>query len=257
MTAAPDLVVEGITVTFGGLVAVDDVSLVAQGGSITGLIGPNGAGKSTTFNACTGVVPTRSGTVHLGDACLDGASPHRRAQLGLGRTFQRMELFDSLTVLENVTLGPEALAAGRRPWSQLRASRVGRADILERAADALRRCNVDALADKPAGELSTGQRRLVELARVLASPFSFLLLDEPSSGLDRSETERFGEVLEEAVDRTKIGVLLVEHDMALVRASCRHIYVLDFGKLIFAGPAAETLASDAVRTAYLGTEAVT
>ena len=251
----PALHIEGVTVRFGGLVAVHHVSLRAEAGSITGLIGPNGAGKTTTFNACTGAISATEGTVRLGDQVLRGA-PSRRAQHGLGRTFQRMELFDSMTVGENVAMGPESLLAGRRPWHQLAASRRERAEIRDLAGDAIDRCGIAALADRNAGELSTGQRRLVELARAIASRFRFLLLDEPSSGLDVAETERFGAILESVIATDGTGILLVEHDMALVRLVCRYIYVLDFGELVYEGPTADVLASDVVKAAYLGSDAV-
>lgn len=248
----PDLVVDEVTVRFGGLTAVNEVSLRAPAGRITGLLGPNGAGKTTTFNACTGVVSATRGSVRLGDVRLDGRSPAKRASHGLGRTFQRMELFDSMTVAENVALGPEAFLASRRPWAQLWCPRGELRDIGRRAAEAMERCGIADLAGRSAGDLSTGQRRLVELARAIASPFRFLLLDEPSSGLDVGETEEFGRILVEHVAASGVGILLVEHDMALVTSVCSYIYVLDFGQLIFSGTVPETLSSDVVRAAYLG-----
>lgn len=248
----PDLRVEDVTVRFGGLTAVRGVSLRAPAGQITGLLGPNGAGKTTTFNACTGVVNATQGSVRLGDARLDGRTPAKRASHGLGRTFQRMELYDSMTVAENVALGSEAFLAARRPWAQLWCPKGERRDIERRARDAMERCGIADLAGRSAGDLSTGQRRLVELARAIASPFRFLLLDEPSSGLDVGETEEFGRILVEHVAASGVGILLVEHDMALVTSVCSYIYVLDFGQLIFSGTVAETLSSEIVRAAYLG-----
>jgi ABC-type branched-subunit amino acid transport system ATPase component len=250
----PDLEVAGVSVRFGGLLAVNDVSLSAPAGRVTGLIGANGAGKTTTFNACCGVVVTTAGEVHLGGRRLDGLSTASRAQAGLGRTFQRMELVDAATVRENVALGAEALAAGRRPWGLILGSRRVRAQILQAAEREIERCGLTQMADMPAGELSTGQGRLVELARVLTADYRFLLLDEPSSGLDKAETEHFGAVVADAVAERGVGVLLVEHDMALIRQLCPYIYVLDFGQLICDGPADQVLASEAVRDAYLGTE---
>jgi ABC-type branched-subunit amino acid transport system ATPase component len=167
-----------------------------------------------------------------------------------------MELFDSMTVSENVALGPEAGFAARRPWGQLFEPRSERAEIVQRRDDAMARCGISHLAGKVAGELSTGQRRLVELARAIASPFRFLLLDEPSSGLDVRETIYFGQVLCDYVADTGVGILLVEHDMALVADVCSYIYVLDFGQLIFEGTTRETLTSEIVRAAYLGSDAV-
>ena len=251
---APDLEVEHLTVRFGGLVAVNDVSLVARGGAITGLIGPNGAGKTTTFNACTGIATPAAGTVCLGGQDLHHHSPSWRARLGLGRTFQRMELFETMDVSDNVALGREALLAGARLTGRLIGRRHERDVCLEAAERALDRCGISHLARQIVGDLSTGQRRLVELARVLASGFRFLLLDEPSSGLDVSETEAFAAILRNVLAEEGIGILLVEHDMALVRAVCSYIYVLDFGQLIYEGPAAAVLASAAVKAAYLGSE---
>ncbi len=255
-TDVPDLVVDGLIVRFGGLVAVDDVSLRARGGAITGLIGPNGAGKTTTFNSCTGLNTPTAGTVTLGDRTLDGHSPAWRARYGLGRTFQRMELFDTMTVRENVEMGREALVAGKRRWTGRLFSTPAEAQSCGAAAgEAMDRCGIGHLAQRTVGDLSTGQRRLVELARALAGEFRFLLLDEPSSGLDVNETEQFAGILAGVVERDGIGILLVEHDMALVRAVCSYIYVLDFGRLIYEGAAADVLAAEIVKAAYLGSEA--
>ncbi len=252
MNAMPALQVDEVTVKFGGLTAVSNLSLHAEPGTITALIGPNGAGKTTTFNACTGVVRASSGRVSLGDRRLENLSTPARAAAGLGRTFQRMELFDSMSVRENVAMGPEGVLSSRRPWGQFWASSGERREIADRASDAIRRCGLEAVVDRRVRNLSTGQRRLVELARAIASPFRFLLLDEPSSGLDVHETEEFGEVLTGHVRDTGIGVLLVEHDMALVADVCSTVYVLDFGRLIWTGPTSEAMTSEVVRAAYLG-----
>jgi len=256
-TDAPDLVVDALTVRFGGLVAVDNVSLRARGGVITGLIGPNGAGKTTTFNSCTGLNTPSAGTVTLGERTLDGHSPAWRARLGLGRTFQRMELFDTMTVRENVEIGREALLAGKRRWmGRLFSTPTEAAVCSTEAEEAMEHCGISGLANRTVGDLSTGQRRLVELARAMAGDYRFLLLDEPSSGLDVGETEQFAAILSGLVEREGIGILLVEHDMALVRAVCSYIYVLDFGKHIYEGTAADVLSSELVKAAYLGSEAV-
>jgi ABC-type branched-subunit amino acid transport system ATPase component len=250
-----ELSVDGITVRFGGLVAVDDVSLEGKPGTITGLIGPNGAGKTTTFNACTGLVNPTRGTVRLDGRKLDHHSPARRASWGLGRTFQRMVLFDSMTAAHNVAMGLECRYAGKGWWAQLSATPSQKAVCRDTAAASMERCGIAHLANVLAGDLSTGQRRLVELARAITGRFRFLLLDEPSSGLDESETVAFGQVLLELVEQEGTGILLVEHDMALVRDVCSYAYVLDFGRQIFEGTTAEVMASDIVRTAYLGSEA--
>ena len=155
---------------------------------------------------------------------------------------------------ENVALGREASLAGANPARQLVSSSAQRATVRRAVEDAMELTGIGPLADLQAGLLPTGQRRMVELARVLAGPFDLLLLDEPSSGLDAGETRRFGEILTGAVAERGVGILLVEHDMALVRQVCQNIYVLDFGQLIFEGTAAEMLASPLVRNAYLGSE---
>lgn len=252
----PGLYAQDVRVRFGGLLALDDVSVHAPQGTITGLIGPNGAGKTTLFNACTGAVPMVAGMVRLGDRRLDHHSTAGRAAMGLGRTFQRMELFESMTVRENIALGPEALYSARHLWGQLIGTLQERHRIAGLTDDALDRCGLVRLAAATVGDLSTGQRRLVELARAIATPFQFLLLDEPSSGLDLSETEAFGRVLSCFVADRGVGVLLVEHDMALVSKVCSSTFVLDFGRLICSGPTAEVLASPVVHAAYLGTATV-
>lgn len=256
MSSRPQLTIDDVTVRFGGIIAVDGVTITAPAGEVTGLIGPNGAGKTTTFNAATGLVKPTNGTVRLGEVRLDGMRPARRAQVGLGRSFQRMELWDGMTVRENVSLGAEAHHAGRRPWSAVLSRASERRDIAARADAAIGRCGIGSIVRKTVGNLSTGQRRLVELARAMATPFEFLLLDEPSSGLDVSETGAFGAALQGFVDDTGVGVLLVEHDIALVAAICRRCYVLDFGKLIHQGETRGVLSSDIVRAAYLGSTAV-
>ena len=250
----PGLAIDDLTVRFGGLVAVDGVTLRAPMGRITGLIGPNGAGKTTTFNSCSGLNRPTSGNVTLHGRDVSNTSPPGRARHGLGRTFQIMELCESLTVADNVALGRESSQAGARVLSQVFAPR---SDIEVRdlvTAEALELCGITDLASTQAGALSTGQRRLVELARCLAGPFDILLLDEPSSGLDHDETARFGEILQTVVRERGCGILLVEHDMSLVMDVCEYIYVLDFGRLIFEGTSAEVATSPDVQAAYLGTE---
>jgi ABC-type branched-subunit amino acid transport system ATPase component len=255
MNGDAGLRVEGLAVRFGGLIAVDDVSLAVPPGRITGLIGPNGAGKTTLFNACSGLVRPTAGRVLLDGRDITGLPMPRRPQLGLGRTFQRIELWDSLTVRHNVELGREGVLAGSKPWRQLVARRDERRLVQDATDQALATCGLLPYADRPAGALSTGLRRLVELARVLAGGFRLLLLDEPSSGLDDAESERFGAVLRAVVRDREVGILLVEHHMKLVLDICDYIYVLDFGRLLFEGSPAEVVDSDAVRAAYLGTAA--
>jgi ABC-type branched-subunit amino acid transport system ATPase component len=254
--AADGLFVEGLRVQFGGLVAVDNLTLEAPIGRITGLIGPNGAGKSTTFDSCSGFNQPTAGRISFCGHELTGHSAAIRAHVGIGRTFQRIELFDSLTVRTNVAMGREGRMAGRSPLTQLWAKRKDMAEVAEATEEALELCGLGDIADVRAGALSTGQRRLVELARALCGGHKLLLLDEPSSGLDPHESKEFGRLLRLAVERWGAGILVVEHDMALIAAVCDYIYVLDFGKLIFQGAPDEVLSSDVVRIAYLGTEAI-
>jgi len=246
------LSVNDLKIQFGGLVAVEDLSFEAPVGRITGLIGPNGAGKTTTFDACSGFNRPRHGGVRLNGTDISGLAPDHRARLGLGRTFQVVELCDSLTVDENVALGWEASRAGRNWRTQLVARRGEHQAELSAAAAAIDLCDLDELTGRQAGSLSTGQRRLVDLARALAGPFDVLLLDEPSSGLGPDETARFADVMRRVVQERDCGILLVEHDMSLVMNVCDYIYVLDFGRLIFEGTPAEVAASEIVQTAYLG-----
>jgi ABC-type branched-subunit amino acid transport system ATPase component len=248
------LEVRDLSVRYGGNVAVAGVSLSAAMGRLTGLIGPNGAGKTTTFNACSGLLRPATGHVLLFDHDVTRLGPARRARRGLGRTFQRMELFTSMTVAENVALGREARLAGSNPLWQQVATRRQRSTVRDATTEALEVCGITDLADQAVENLSTGQRRLVELARVYAGDFRLLLLDEPSSGLDHTESEHLGRILRSLVSDRGVGILLVEHDMALVMNVCDDLYVLDFGRLVFHGTPAETQASPIVRAAYLGAE---
>ena len=249
---APGLEVTGLTVRYGQVTAVREVSLRAPMGGIVGLVGPNGAGKTTIFNACSGLLRPSEGRVVLHGRDVTRSSPSSRARRGLGRTFQKAQLFDSLTVAENVALGCEAGLAGASPLRQLAASRAQARQVDEAVAGALAAVSIGHLAGMQAGLLSTGQKRLVELARVLAGGFDVILLDEPSSGLDAAESHQFGTILQRLVAERGVSVLLVEHDMELVTRICRHVYVLDFGSLIFEGTAAQMTANETVRTAYLG-----
>ena len=247
------LQVQGLTVRFGGHLAVGDVSLEVEAGHISGLIGPNGAGKTTTFNAICGVITPTAGTVMLGDREISRLSTHQRARHGIGRTFQRLEVFSSLSVRDNVRVGLEI----RRSWSRrLSPSPQFLADGAELAPDAevdliLERLGLSAVAELPVGSLPTGQARLVELGRALAARPSVLLLDEPASGLDESETQDFGTLLI-ALAHAGLAILLVEHDISLVMRVCEELSVLDFGQVIAHGPPAQIQANESVLAAYLG-----
>ncbi|MGH9050103.1 MAG: ATP-binding cassette domain-containing protein [Acidimicrobiia bacterium] len=233
-----------VSVRFGGLHALDDVTLDVDTGHVTGLIGPNGAGKTTLFNVVTGLQPPQAGRVLLDGKDISAAKPHRRARLGIGRTFQRLETFGTLSTRENVLVAAEM----RRGWSHERGSSLdlGIAEIIARVG-------LRDVADERVDQLPTGMARLVELARALASRPRVLLLDEPSSGLNEMETATLGRLLRELAG-DGLGVLLVEHDMSFVMSTCAHIHVLDFGRVIAVGAPADVQADPAVRNAYLGAD---
>ena len=251
-----DLRVRDLSVRFGGLQAVSNVSLDAPVGRITGLIGPNGAGKTTTFDACSGLNRSIQGQIYLGERDVTGLDAASRGRRGLGRTFQLPQICETMTVAENVALGMEAGLAGSSVWRQLAAAPGESARVRAKAAEMMELCGIAHLSSEQAGNLSTGQRRLVELARCLAGPFDLLLLDEPSSGLDLDETRQFGDILLRVVRARGCGILLVEHDMSLVMRICQYIYVLDFGNLLHEGTPAAVASSDIVRSAYLGAEEI-
>jgi ABC-type branched-subunit amino acid transport system ATPase component/branched-subunit amino acid ABC-type transport system permease component len=252
---ASGLQVRDLTIRFGGRTALDHVTLDAPIGRITGLIGPNGAGKTTLFNAASGLLKPATGEVLLHGQDVSHLNSAARGRRGLGRTFQLMQLADSLTVEQNVALGVESGLAGSNVRGQLLATAREKRATIEDAEYAMELCGITHLRNTNAGDLSTGQRRLVELARCLSGPFDTLLLDEPSSGLDPVETHKFGETLCKVVETRGCGILLVEHDMALVLNVCSDIYVLDFGKLLFHGSPGEVRTSPIVQAAYLGSGA--
>jgi branched-chain amino acid transport system ATP-binding protein len=234
----------GVSVRFGGLLALDDATLTVEAGCITGLIGPNGAGKTTLFNVITGLQHPTTGRVRLDDRDITDAKPHRRARLGIARTFQRLEAFGSLSARDNVLVAAEM----RRRWAK---DEMSPADI---AQQMLEHVGIASVADETVDSLPTGTARLVELARALATKPRVLLLDEPSSGLNEDETDALGQLLLQLCSEG-LGILLVEHDMPFVMGTCTHIDVLDFGRVIARGRPAEIQGDAAVQAAYLGTNA--
>jgi branched-chain amino acid transport system ATP-binding protein len=239
----PLLEVQDVTVRFGGVTAVNGARFAVEPGTVTGLIGPNGAGKTTLFNVITGIQPPTAGRVHYDGRDVTRFGTHKRARLGIARTFQRLEAFGSLSVWENVLCAAEI----HKLWRSTARTPV------QVARELLDTVGITDFADAPADAVPTGIARLLELARALAISPKLLLLDEPSSGLGDEETDTFGELLRRlATEGTT--VLMVEHDMDLVMGVCDHIHVLDFGTIIASGTPAEIQQDRAVQEAYLGVQ---
>ena len=248
------LEIRDVTVQFGGLTALDGVSLAARPRQITGIIGPNGAGKTTLLNTACGFVKPQSGMVSFDGQVLTGLRTHRLAALGIARTLQGVGLFPGLTVAENVMIGatPSAKAG---VWSALfglpRSDRDERR-LREQAMAALERLGVADQANELPGTLSYGLRKRVALARALAAEPRLVLLDEPASGLPENELPELGDLIRDMA--AEAGVVVIEHRMDLVMSVCDTIFVLDFGKLIAHGSPAEVQADPAVTAAYLGAD---
>lgn len=239
--------IEGLTVRYGGVLALADVSLDVRRGSITGLIGPNGAGKTTFIDAVTGFTRVHGGRVRFEGEEVTDEPPHRRARRGLVRTFQSLELFEDLTVRANL------LAAAHPPtrWSALTDVLWTKRHERPETDEVLDLLDLAAVAERLPTELSNGQRHVVALARALVSRPTLLLLDEPAAGLDPAETEQLG-VLLRRLPGLGATVLVVDHDMALILGTCDHVHVLDFGRLVAGGAPAEIRTDPVVIAAYLG-----
>ena len=244
----PLLEVSDLTVRFGGLAAVDGVSLTVNRGDFVGLIGPNGAGKTTFMDAVTGLTPS-TGSVRFAGHELSGLPPHRRVQHGLGRTFQSLELFEELTVRENL------LVAAERPrwWSPITDLVRARATsgAVEAVDEALAVLGLGDLGGALPPDLSLGQRKLVSVARGLAARPELLLLDEPAAGLDSDESLALGRELEQVV-AAGVTVVLIDHDMGMVLGVCDRIEVLEFGRIIASGVPDAIVSDERVIQAYLG-----
>jgi branched-chain amino acid transport system ATP-binding protein len=241
------LEVSELSVTFGGLAALDQVSFELESGEVLGLIGPNGAGKTTCIDALTGFVAPSHGHVRFGGRDLDGVAAHDRARRGFVRTFQSLELFDDLTVRQNVLVAAPAPTWRDTLTDALRPKRR-REEAVE---EALAVAGLEALAERRPSELSNGHRHLVALARALASRPTLLLLDEPAAGLTTEETASLGDLIR-ALPGRGVSVLLVDHHMPLVFGTCDRVVVLDLGRVIAVGDPAGVRADPAVVEAYLG-----
>ncbi|PZU99679.1 MAG: high-affinity branched-chain amino acid ABC transporter ATP-binding protein LivG, partial [Cyanobium sp.] len=252
MTAPPLLELEGLSRSFGGLVAVNQVSLQVQEGTITGLIGPNGAGKTTLFNLISGLTPPHAGRILWQGAAIGGLPPERVNRLGIARTFQNLRLFGPLSCLDNVLVGLHSadrspLLAGllnrpafRRQQDQLR----------QRAHELLELLELDRLADQPADSLAYGHRRRLEIARALATGPRLLLLDEPAAGMNPAEKAALADLIERLRQRFNLTVLVIEHHVPLMMRLCDRLAVLNFGQRIAEGTPAEVRSDPLVIEAY-------
>ncbi len=234
-TPTATLVVEGLRKSFGGVVAVNGVSLTLEAGRIYGLIGPNGSGKTTFFNCITGIEARDEGRVHFNGERIDGLRPYQIAVRGVGRTFQVIRVFPELTALENLLV----------------VTRGSRAEATERALELLRFVKLEGLRDEYAGNLSYGQQKLVEFVRMLMRDPSLILLDEPAAGVNRTLLNDLLEAVRRLRDQGKT-VLLVEHDMKVVMGLCEMVFVLDHGEKIAEGPPGVIQTDERVIEAYFG-----
>lgn len=253
--------VEHLTMQFGGLFAIDDLSFLAQARQITALIGPNGAGKTTVFNCLTGFYPPSIGRLTLhkdtGPVYLERLDGYRIAQAGVARTFQNIRLFPAMTVLENLLVAQHNTLM-RASWYTLggllglRSYRDAEMHAVSMARTWLERTGLVDCADRPAGVLAYGQQRLLEIARAMCTKPRLLCLDEPAAGLNPSESAALARLLCSIRDRDGIGLLLIEHDMSVVMSISDHVIVLDYGRKIAEGTAREIRCNPAVIRAYLG-----
>lgn len=250
------LELSNVSISFGGVKAVDDLSFAVPEGRIVGLIGPNGAGKTTVFNCIARYYQPESGQIRFAGQDLLSAKPHEVLPRGIARTFQNMELFRSMTVEDNLLIGQHRdIAPGF--WSMalsLSPARAAEAAARARAREVMERFGLTAYADTQVSSLPYGLQKLVEFSRALVSKPRMILLDEPAAGLNPSETKALTDLIRRLRDEDGITVLLVEHDMGLVRSLCDEIYVIDFGRRIAHGTPDEISRNPKVIEAYLGTQ---
>ncbi len=239
----PALEVSGVSMAFGGAQVLSDVSLSVAAGGVTGLIGPNGAGKTTLFNVVSGLLEPSAGRVMIEGHDVTKAGPAARARRGLARTYQRLELFTSLTVRDNIKVAGEI----RNTWG-----RRGRIAVGAETDRIIELVGLGDVAERDVSELPTARARVVEVARALMTQPTVLLLDEPASGQTEHETAAFGELLRRLVDERGLAICLVEHDVGLVMGTCELIHVLDYGEIIASGPPEQVKNDPTVVNAYLG-----
>lgn len=254
--AGPALRLDRLTVQFGGVRALDEVTFDVPRGQVRGIMGANGAGKTTLFDVISGVTAPRDGTVALDGHDVTRLTPTARARLGLRRTFQRTQIFGRLTVRDNLLMALEWRGGGGGLLADLvgivPARRRLEAERRARVEEVIEQCGLGEVAHLPAGVLPVALARIVEFGRAIVARPSVLLLDEPSSGLDEAEAVRMGALVRDLVETDSTAVLLVEHDVAFVMEHSDRITVLDLGRVIAEGTAAEVRADDMVKAAYLG-----
>lgn len=242
----------GVSRQFGGITALSDVTFEVGEGEAVGLVGPNGAGKTTLFDCMLGLTRPDAGTVEFDGHRIDRMPVWRRSRLGIGRTYQRIELFQGMTVADHLLVAEQAGAGLGRLWHDLVHRARPTPAELDQVGSTLRLLGVEDLADCPVDVLSLGHARLVELGRAMMGRPRLLMLDEPSSGLDAAETARLSAIIGDIRREQGTAVVLVEHDLQLVEAVVDRLHVLDFGRTLAVGPVDEVMADERVRHAYLG-----